>query len=356
VRIVDTAFFVLTLCIAGSADQISLKNGDRLTGSVVKADAKELVLQTEFAGRISVLWDAIAVVDSPKPLHLELQSGRTVSGPVKMYGEAFEVTTRAGEIQVSKAEVTAIRNDEEQQAYQRSFDPPFSANWVGGVNIGFALTRGNSQSKNFALGFNADRETRNDKLSLYANSVYSTNDAPGAIPSTTANAILGGLRYDRNLTPRIFGFANADFMTDDLQSLDIRQTYGGGLGYHAIKREDMTLDLLGGMNYTREEYTTFTRDFPAGTFGEEFDYKFSPSMEFTQKAFYYPDFSSAGDYRATANAGLVTKVNRWLGWQLNFGDIYVTNPPLGKKNNDLIFTTGLNVSLFGGKEEKCPCK
>jgi len=34
-----------------------------------------------------------------------------------------------------------------------------------------------------------------------------------------------------------------------------------------------------------------------------------------------------------------------LGWQLTFSDIYVTNPPLGKKQNDVIFTTGLNVTL-----------
>jgi putative salt-induced outer membrane protein YdiY len=348
--------FAVFVSMLALADQVSLNNGDRLTGSIVKADSKDLMLQTDFAGMVSVHWASIVSVESQTPLHLELQSGRTVSGPVKTSDGAFEVSTRAGEIQVSKAEITAIRNDEEQQSYERSFDPPFSANWVGGMNVGFALTRGNSRTKNLALGFNADRETRNDKLSIYANSVYSTNDAPGAIPSTTANAILGGLRYDRNLTPRIFGFVNADFMTDQLQNLDIRQTYGGGLGFHAIKRDDMKLDLLGGINYTREEYTAFTRDFPAGTLGEEFEYKLSHSTDFTEKAFFYPDFSSGGDYRATANAGLVTKMNRWLGWQLNFGDIYVTNPPLGKKNNDLIFTTGLNLSLFGGKEEKCPCK
>ena len=33
------------------ADQIVLKNGDRLTGTVVKSDGKILVLHTEFAWR-----------------------------------------------------------------------------------------------------------------------------------------------------------------------------------------------------------------------------------------------------------------------------------------------------------------
>jgi len=144
-------------------------------------------------------------------------------------------------------------------------------------------------------------------------------------------------------------------MTDDLQSLDLRSVYGGGIGFHAIKRESTTLDLLAGLNYTREEYFAFTRSFPAGTFGEELTYKISQSTSLTQKAFYYPDFSDLGEYRATFDLGTVTKVNNWLGWQLSFGDVYVTNPPLGKKHNDIIFTTGLNLS-FLGKKEKCPCK
>jgi hypothetical protein len=37
--------------------------------------------------------------------------------------------------------------------------------------------------------------------------------------------------------------------------------------------------------------------------------------------------NDTGEYRATFNFGTVTKINKWLGWQNAFGDIYVTNPP-----------------------------
>ncbi len=46
----------------------------------------------------------------------------------------------------------------------------------------------------------------------------------------------------------------------------------------------------------------------------------------------------------TFNFGTVTKISKWLGWQNAFGDIYVTNPPVGKKN-DVLLTTGLNFSF-----------
>jgi hypothetical protein len=45
------------------------------------------------------------------------------------------------------------------------------------------------------------------------------------------------------------------------------------------------------------------------------------------------------------NLGTVTKISKWLGWQNQFGDIYVTNPPLSAKKNDMIFTTGINISF-----------
>jgi hypothetical protein len=58
-----------------------------------------------------------------------------------------------------------------------------------------------------------------------------------------------------------------------------------------------------------------------------------------------PDLSQTGQYWGTFNFGTVTKLNKWLGWQNSFGDIYVSNPPVGTKKNDLILSTGLNFSF-----------
>ena len=59
----------------------------------------------------------------------------------------------------------------------------------------------------------------------------------------------------------------------------------------------------------------------------------------------YPNLSDAGEYRGTFTVGTVTKFNKWLGWQNQFNDIYVSNPPNDSKKNDLVFTTGLNISF-----------
>jgi len=266
-------------------------------------------------------------------------------------GNLAVTTAATGTVNVAKADVTALRSDSEQTAYDKSLRPGLTQGWAGGANVGFALTGGNSDTRSLALAFTADRKTLHDEIALYENTVYATNNAPGATPSTTANSNQAGARYSRNFTPRLFGYVGADFQTNALQDLNLRTVLGGGLGFHAIKTDKTTLDFLVGPNYTREDYSTVTNTFVALTLGEELSRKLGSTTLITQKLYFFPDLSNTGEYRATFNLGTVTKISKWLGWQNAFGDIYVTNPPAqpagtpGLKKNDIILTTGLNFSF-----------
>src|ERR1700690_909952 len=203
---------VFTFCAALFADQVVLKNGDRLTGTITKSDDKTLLIKTEFAGDVTVQWPAAQEVISAQPLHVATSNGKTAVGPVATADGNLAVATAAsGTVNVAKGDVTALRSDAEQTAYEKSLHPGLMQGWAGGANVGFALTRGNSQTKNLALAFTADRKTMHDNIAMYTNSVYSANDAPGAVPATTANSIQGGIRYDRDLTKRLFAFGSADF-------------------------------------------------------------------------------------------------------------------------------------------------
>jgi putative salt-induced outer membrane protein len=335
-------FIVLFSAIPALADQVSLKNGDRLTGTIVESDGKTLVLHTEYAGDLTLKWDAVRGIESSEPLHVELQIGKTAIGPVTTSDDTLKVATASGEVVAPLSSVKALS---QQAAYQKLEHPSLLEGWKGGVNAGFSLTGGNSQTTNLAIGFLAAHQSLKSKLAAYANTIYATNNAPGAVPSTTANAEAGGIRYDRDLKPRVFAFVGADFFADALQGLNLRSVFGGGLGYHAIKNDNTTLDFLGGVNYTRESYTTLHRNLVALTLGEELMHKFRKNTILNQKLYFFPDLNSLGDYRGTFDFASVTKINKWFGWQNSFADVYVTNPPLGKKQNDIILTTGLNVSF-----------
>ena len=52
------------------ADQIVLKNGDKLTGSITKSDGKTLVLKTDYAGDLTIKFDAIQSLSSTGELNV----------------------------------------------------------------------------------------------------------------------------------------------------------------------------------------------------------------------------------------------------------------------------------------------
>lgn len=345
------AIIVLIAAVPAVADQVSLKNGDRLTGTIVQSDGKTLVLHTEYAGDVTLKWDSVKGIESSEPLRVELPNGKTAVGPVSITDDTVKVATSSGEV---AAPVGSVKGLSQEASYEKMENASLLQGWKGGLNAGFSFTGGNSETTNLAIGFLAARQSLKSKLGMYASTVYATSTTTVVtitpftttkVTSTTANTEAGGIRYDHDLDPKTFAFAAADFFADALQGLNLRSVFGGGLGYHAIKNDNTTLDFLGGLNYTRESYTTLHRNLVALTLGEELMHKLGKSTVLNQKLYLFPDLNSAGDFRGTFDFASVTKINKRFGWQNSFADVYVTNPPVGKKQNDVILTTGLNVSF-----------
>jgi putative salt-induced outer membrane protein len=342
------------------ADRVTLKNGDRFTGTVVKSDGKTLLLHTEAAGDITIKFEDIQGINSDEDLHVSLRDGKTAVGPVTTTDGKIEIATKtAGTVAAPTEDVKLIRSDAEQLSYDKSLHPGLMHGWNGGVEVGFSIARGNAQTENLALAFNAIHPTLDDKITLYASSINTQNHL--ATPSDAASLEQGGIRYDRNLRPQLFAFAGGDFMANALQLLDLRAVYTAGFGFHAIKSDTTILNFLGGLNYTHETYSNGplvagsippvhasygkTNKFVALTLGEELNHQIGKGTMITQNVYFYPDLQDTSQYRWTFNFGSVTKISKWFGWQNQFGDIYVTNPPLGAKKNDVIFTSGLNIAF-----------
>src|SRR5437764_10412933 len=115
-------------------------------------------MKTEFAGEVTLDWSAIQEIRSTQPLHLSLTNGKTVTGKVTTSDGNFVVATSdAGTVSEPKAEVAKVFGEAEQAAYEKSLHPGLLDGWKGGANVGFALTRGNSQTTNLALAFTAAR-------------------------------------------------------------------------------------------------------------------------------------------------------------------------------------------------------
>jgi putative salt-induced outer membrane protein YdiY len=326
-------------------DQIAFKNGDRLTGAIVKSDAKNIVIRTAVAGEVAALWQEIQELRSDQILYVGLVDGRTLEGRVTTREGKLEIATKAGTVEAPRENVVALRNNVEQLAFEKSQRRDFLHGWEGGLDAGFELTRGNSGTKNFRFAFRSVRQVARNKLVLYAESLYSIDDLPNASPHITADEDRGGARFDHDLTSRWFAFANTDFMSDGLQDLNLRSVLGGGAGYHLVNHARGKLDLLGGANFTRENYAEIQRNLAAGQVGEEFTLKLGKNTSLLQNSAYFPTLDSSGNYRINFSVGTITTIMKFLGWQNTLTDSYVTNPPAGKKRNEFVFTSGLHVTF-----------
>src|SRR5438552_653968 len=134
----------LNLCLlfvhAAFADQITLKNGDRLSGAIVKNDGKNLTMKSELAGEVSVAWTAITAVSAPGPLHVGLKDGKTVVGAISTQPDSgkLEIATKdAGLVTADKDSVAFIRTTDEQTAYERFHHPRLTDLWAGFFDLGY---------------------------------------------------------------------------------------------------------------------------------------------------------------------------------------------------------------------------
>jgi putative salt-induced outer membrane protein YdiY len=171
-----------------------------------------------------------------------------------------EIVTNTGtKLEASTDMLLAVRNDAEQARYEKSRHADILHRWDGGVDAGMDLTRGNSETRSFRLALRAVRFVSPNRLTVYGSSIRSFDDLP-----TTADEAWGGMRFDHDFSSLLFEFANADFMGDGLQDLNLRSVLGGGIGYHVVRRERAAFDLLGGVNFTRENYDQVQRNLMAG--------------------------------------------------------------------------------------------
>jgi putative salt-induced outer membrane protein YdiY len=324
-----------------SADQVVLKNGDTLTGNIIKKDGGKLTIKSEFLGVVSMPWTAVQSVKSDEPLTVVLPGGETVSGKVSTADGRLEVASKSAAL----AEVGDMRNPAEQRSWERIQHPGLLELWTGFVDLGLALARGNARTDTLTTGMNATRVTRHDKLALSFSQIYGTARING-LTGTIASAVRGGWLYNRDFTGRAFINTFNDYEHDRFQKLDLRFVLGAGAGINARKTEKAVVSFAAGGAYSRENFTNdLHRNSAELYFGDDVLYKLSPVTSVTQSFRMFPNLTNTGEYRMNFDLAGVTAIKRWLGWHLTASERYLSNPVLGRQRNDLILSTGFRLSF-----------
>src|SRR5262249_20291922 len=131
-----------------AADQVVLKNGDTLTGTIVKKDGKKLTFKSEFLGEVTMPWDAVKSLKSDEALTVVLPGGLVTAGKISTAGDDLSVAAPAGSKTAPLAAIDAIRNPDEQHSWERLQHPRILELWTGFFDLGFAMARGNARTDN----------------------------------------------------------------------------------------------------------------------------------------------------------------------------------------------------------------
>ncbi|MCL4841240.1 MAG: DUF481 domain-containing protein [Bryobacteraceae bacterium] len=341
----------LAFALPALADQIVLKNGDKLTGQIISSDAATLTLKTEYAGDIKIKRDSIASIAADAPLNVQM-ADKTVVATVAPAPEPEKVVIQAPgaeAVTAPIAEVAAFRNDPSQRAYERELErnlhPRLNDFWQGFVSFSVAGASGNADTATYSTSLAASRAAGKNKMALYFNQVYATQSTKEPF-GATANRLSGGYRLDRDVSRRMFVFATTDFDYDQFLDLDLRSVLGGGLGFKVWKSNRGFLDIGSGGVFNREKFGSgLIRKAGELLINEELGLKVNSRLKLSQRMSLYPNLSDTGQYRLNLDTGASMPVFGWLEWNIGFSSRYLSNPPPGLKSNDLLYTTGIRLSF-----------
>lgn len=344
---------ILTIFVSfsiSSAGEIVLKNGDRITGRILKQENNELSVETEAMGVVKIKLSMIESYKTTEPLAVTLSDDRVVTGTIRNEGAlTFIELTESESKSIETASMKSIRTLEDQRKFEAT---PVTvpregvfAFWSGTLDVGFSMTSGNSDTRSFTGAFRGVREKESNKLAVYANALQVRNSTNGPV-RITGQSIWSGARLDADITKKWFVFGSGDFEYNKPQRLDLRAVLGAGGGYHILRSDRAGLNITAGFTNNYENFSTgLTRNSAEALIGQDLRLRINNRARLTNRLVIYPNLSNTGNYRALLDASLQTDLNNWLGWHVTVGNRYNSRPVTATEKNDFLMSTGLRVSF-----------
>lgn len=330
---------------AGPAVKVTMANGDTLSGELLRLSGGELELKTAYLGPIVLPLDQISALSGQFPATLRLTDGSALATEITgLAGGNFQLTSNEHQFVLDRGRVAELEfagaapvDLAGRVGAVAGLVEALPKRWSGAANFGYTLNRGTSSSDDVFMMLQAAMARKRDRLSFRSHAFYSVKDS-----ATSKNELFGGLRYERDVTGRLFMFGQAGYEYDEVELIDLRQNYDFGLGYIVVKRPDMRLDFGGGAGVQHEMYADDTSQTDWNALVEEhFLWKFHPRMGLTQNFALVPYLTNESRYRFVLDATFSAALTDSL--QFNFGvvDRYDSRPRPGVDKNDLTFITGL---------------
>ena len=240
-RALPLCFLAMLVALPARADEVRLKNGDRITGVTTSLAAGTLSFKAA-GGDLKVAWADVTSLAIEQPMLVTVGTAPPTSALFAAADANGRVTLVPGG-PVALADIVALSR-------------PRPA-WVitGGGGAGIVETAGNTQVNNVRLSGDVVAKGAADRYTLSAIATHANDRGV----ETARNWSITG-KYDRFLTARLFANANANFTNDRFRDIDLRSALGAGLGYQIIETARTTLTADAGLAWVKENFKSIADD------------------------------------------------------------------------------------------------
>jgi hypothetical protein len=317
--------------VYAGADEVTLRNGDRLTGKIIKMEEGLLTLKTPYlSGEVKIKFDEIDHLRSDEPMKV-LIYGEPEGSLMKFFfgsGQIVTVTDLGAGTAIPLSDVRAINLGPIQyQAY---------------LSIGGNSTQGNTQTK--AVNGSARVMIRAYRQRLSLEAKYNYGQAGDAV--TARNSLANG-KYDYFVSKKVFLNSTLLLEKDTFQQLNLRMTVGAGGGYQFLETASTTLSAELGLAYVNEHFTTVpSTETPSSRWAIRFNHNIIPerlAIFHKHDAFYDLDHGNA--FRLLADQGFRITVYKGVFVNLEYDLRLNTQPAPGRQKVDEAFIFGIGYQF-----------
>jgi hypothetical protein len=315
------------------ADEVLLENGDHITGTVVQMTDGKLKFKTDYAGEISIDWNAVANIQMEATATVLLDGETSVQGfmePSDPETMKIRIEKIEAPVTVDMADVTAINPP----------PPPPVSTLTARANFGIDIERGNTDSDEYHLDAQVVARSGPSRFTLGAE--YDREFSEG---TETDNKNLTYFRYDYFLTKKFYLNAFASTERDEFAALASRSIFGAGAGYQFYDTERTKLSLEAGLGRVAERYDTGGDDeFRALRFSGNLEHDLfrEGGFEIFHWDEFYVDIEDSDNYFFRTRTGFRYPLVKYLQWTLEYRYDYDSVPAPGEENFDsrLLATIG----------------
>jgi len=233
-----TVLWLLFPALSAEADELRMKNGDRLTGEIVRMEKELLTFKSIYAEeKLKISWEEVDCIVSDRTLSAEFKGNEFLIGRISC--------PESGTIQIESA---VLGKSNPMPLNQLLAVNP--SRYSGLFNLGGSLNSGNTDTK--ALNIATRFQVRTYKHRFTVDAKYNYGEANGA---TSARNSSGSLKYDLFATENIYTYAQSLTEQDTFANLNLRNTEGLGLGYQFFDTRQLSLFVETGISFFNEDMT-----------------------------------------------------------------------------------------------------